>query len=717
MAIPHPDTSGRVNLCYHQVVETPQGARSSPSLLQILLAALRELGPQQLGYYVLYQIGLRSGYYRWLKPRLYPIRAKKINLIPARFMPPPDQALLKDVMGKEAQEQLISEAEEVVSGWVRLFGGEPVQLRLNPPEPLRHWTEHERGRDAANIADVKLIWEPARMGWAVLLGRAYALTGDERYPAAFWVYLEEFLRANPAYYGWNWVSAQEAALRLIAMAFSWQVFADSIHSTVERASLLWRTIAEHASRIPPTLSYARAQDNNHLLSEAAGLYTAAMVLPEHPSARHWRRTGWRLFEQGLKDQIAEDGTYIQHSTNYHRLMLQLALWVGKLATLKSEHFSVGITERLAQATRWLVKLLDRQSGCLPNLGPNDGAYLLPLASQSNADFRPVLQTAGDVFLRERLLENGPWDEMSLWLGETPTSPSTADRMQDREPPSLLDGLPPKPDTRLSQTPHTIQSHSGESWTYLRAAHFDGRPGHADQLHVDMWWGGLNLALDPGTYMYNAPPPWENALSGSDVHNTVTVDGLDQMQRVGKFLFLQRAQAKVITNQSGAENSQSSIAAEHDGYKRVGVIHRRILRAGEGECWIVEDELLPLPTTPTNKMTHQACLNWLVPDWEWKIESDQNAYTLILDSTNGPVRLMLSSGNKPGGANSGVDLQIIRAGKSIFGSGSTKLSWGWCSPTYGVKLPALAIRFNQSGELPLQFRSEWRLGRKSNQPCR
>ena len=86
---------------------------------------------------------------------------------------------------------------------------------------------------------------------------------------------------------------------------------------------------EH-QRIPPTLVYARSQRNNHLLVEAAGLLTAGMILPDHPKAEQWRALGWKWFTRGLKDQIDGYGEYSQHSTNYHRLMLQVVLWVNML---------------------------------------------------------------------------------------------------------------------------------------------------------------------------------------------------------------------------------------------------------------------------------------------------------------------------------------------------------------------------------------------------
>ncbi|MBC8497248.1 MAG: hypothetical protein H8D37_06265, partial [Chloroflexi bacterium] len=200
--------------------------------------------------------------------------------------------------------QLLAEADEIVAGRVRLFGGDPVPLVLTPPGELSHWTELEQGSKGVGKqggrGDIKFIWEPARFGWAFTLGRAYYLSGDERYPKSFWRYFEIFQEANPVNMGPNWASAQEVALRLIAFVFAAQIFSNSPHSTTPCASQLANSIAHHAGRIPPTLIYARAQNNNHLLSEAAGLITASLALPNHPDSPRWSKLGWKWFTRGWK---------------------------------------------------------------------------------------------------------------------------------------------------------------------------------------------------------------------------------------------------------------------------------------------------------------------------------------------------------------------------------------------------------------------------------
>jgi hypothetical protein len=278
--------------------------------LVLTIKALRELGVSPLTLYAVYQLGLRSGHYRRAIKPPTPLNQESILQAGLHL---PDAEQLKQLLGQTGVDALQQEADEIACGQVRLFGGRPMPLDLAPSPPLHHWTAYEVG--GHDLGDLKFIWEPARFGWAFRLGMAYRLTGNEAYPQAFWNHLVNFLDANPPFYGPNWISAQEAALRLVAFTFAAQVFAPSPHSTPERLARLAEAVAQHATRIPPTLVYARAQNNNHLVSESLGLCVAAQVLPTHPSAHAWRWLGWRWLNRALVSQIAPDGTYSQHSTN------------------------------------------------------------------------------------------------------------------------------------------------------------------------------------------------------------------------------------------------------------------------------------------------------------------------------------------------------------------------------------------------------------------
>ena len=185
------------------------------------------------------------------------------------------------------------------------------------------------------------------------------------------------------------MNAQEVAIRLMALVWSAQVFASASFSTPARMRRLARSIALHAARIPPTLVYARSQNNNHLVTEATALYLAGAAL-DHAD---WRGLGWRWLNRALQTQISSNGEYIQHSTNYHRLMLQSALLADAVRRARRELWPVRTQHALARASHWLFALVDPVSGRAPNLGANDGALILPLSSSAFEDFRPAAQAS------------------------------------------------------------------------------------------------------------------------------------------------------------------------------------------------------------------------------------------------------------------------------------------------------------------------------------
>jgi hypothetical protein len=665
--------------------------------LSTALKAARQLGIPSLLYYARYQVGLHSGYYLWKSTysrqdnpgHLYPVLE-----LPAR------QALLA-TLGESAQ-ILINEAIEIVQGRARLYGSEPEPLQLAPPGKLAHWTVYEKGKRSSGVEDIKDLWEPARFGWAFILGRAYILTGDERYAQSFWEHTLAFLDSNPAYLGPNWISGQEAALRLFAFVFSGQVFSPSPHSTIERKSCLVDAIAAHASRIPLTMVYAKAQNNNHLLTEAAGLYTAGLSLPDHPAAQRWRDLGWRVFNQALQTQITPQGVYIQHSTNYHRLMLQTLLWVISLSNngVSSRSLPYRSRIRAAAATRWLMELLDKSSGRVPNLGPNDGAYILPFSTCPFDDFRPVLQAAASAFLGIQPFPTGPVDEMALWFrkGASP----------DEGQASI-----PTLDLHSKKDPYILRNNALGSWAYLRAAHFKSRPGHADQLHLDLWWRGENVAMDPGTFRYNARPPWDNPLARTEVHNTISVNNKDQMTRAGRFLWLDWAQARVLAYQLAEDGTLNSLTVQHDGYRRAGVHHRRKV-SKQDYGWQVYDELLSSGNLKSNKTLTHARLHWLLPNWPWEMSGEGDdghltrSYTIQVKSTYGwiQLRVRIQQENSSQSLPISSNIQLVRAGELLYGSGDISPIWGWFSPTYSQKIPALSFSIILNCYPPASLTSDW-----------
>jgi hypothetical protein len=271
----------------------------------------------------------------------------------------PKKHELLAVAGAKGLQELLEEADEIVAGKVRLFAGEAIPLRLTFDKPLRHWTEYETGNakipySGYAIEDIKFVWEPARFGWALKLGRAYLLSENEKYAESFWECFEEFTAGSPAYLGPHWMNGQEVAIRLMSLLWAAQLLEMAAASSAARKARLIQSLEEHARRIPPTLVYARSQNNNHLIIESAALYAAGLALGQAA----WRNLGWRWLNHALQHQISSYGEYIQHSTNYHRVMLQAALWVDAILRDRHGHWPAATSEALTRASHWLFSMID-----------------------------------------------------------------------------------------------------------------------------------------------------------------------------------------------------------------------------------------------------------------------------------------------------------------------------------------------------------------------
>ena len=675
----------------------------------VLTQALRELGPGALLRFGQYRLGLDSGWIRrqtpiydwsdrplsaWLKPGFkgdaQAFAEDWSSSSPGLFLPASDvlQRQLSDLHADQI-DLATSTAEAIAAGRFLLFGMRQVDLgfppdwhrfapldgdMFSPPAPTdKHWTEI----DLLELpADVKLLWELNRFGWVYPLARAYVLTGENRYVEVFWELLQSWRAANPPNLGLNWHSAQEVSIRMLALIFACHVMRVEFRRHPERLAVMVQTIAAHAERIPATLSYAIAQGNNHLLVEAAGLFSAGSLFPELRQSGRWRAIGLRWFIRAMRKQVFPDGGYIQQSVNYHRLALQTALWTARLASHLGKPLPQATMAQIERMTAWLDLVVDRKTGAVPHFGPNDGAEILPLSMQPFDDYRPTLQAAARLLHHRPLLEPGAWDEWGLWLGLLSEDDEThSGRFVASKPDPRDHGL------------HGL--HGRDARGYLRATHFTHRPGHADQLHLDLWFGPLNVAMDAGTYLYNAEPPWDNALAGAAHHNTALVDGSEAMTRAGRFLWLNWNQAAVIGRWRSESGELEVVCAERTADLSRELTHRRtVVRAGD-RCWGVIDDLLGVGE-------HQIELGWLLPDLPWQVE----AGTLKLSTPVGVVHLKVEA--------DGLKPCIIRAGERIFGEMPDKLqpTFGWFSPTYALKHPALHFMNALEGDLPLRIQSRW-----------
>jgi hypothetical protein len=609
-----------------------------------LVKLARQPGVKWLAQRILYAFHLRTGITRRRMPRCSWDQVPLCSFLsdsrladpdaylnhrrtsaPAFFFSPAHRdsmAHALDARGMKPETALIR-AENLARGTLSYFqhldiaAGFPPSWHRNPLTGAdlpadRHWSDLDDFRSG----DIKFVWEPNRFSFAFDLVRAYWHDQDERYAELFWRAVEDWRLHNQPQSGANWKCGQEIAFRAMAWCFGLHGFLDSRQSTARRVADLAQMIAVSAERIESNINYALSQRNNHGISEAVGLFTVGALFPELSPSLRWLKLGIELLERLGADLIYDDGSFAQHSFNYHRLMLHDFIWALRIGELCGRPFSNKLYGRVERAVSFLYHHLDPQSGRVPNYGANDGALVLPLNECAYLDYRPVVQAGAFLTRRQRLLHDGPWDEDLLWLFG----------------PEILSApiLPTLKSSLSAPAGGYFTLVGSDSWGMIRCHTYRDRPSQADMLHFDLWCKGQNVFRDGGTYSYNCPYPFDDYFASTRAHNTVEVDGRDQMGKASRFLWLDWTRARVLENRPLDGTNGQAWVGEHSGYqqRRMDVLHRRgILRIGD--TWIVVDDLL-------SASDHTYKLRWRLNSGAW-----QSSITgTWIDSNNGTtVRIM------------------------------------------------------------------------------
>lgn len=473
-------------------------------------------------------------------------------------------------------EAALARAERVAAGdhqayrwtWRRLPRA-PEEWRVYPStrrvvEANQPWWQVPH-LDAA-AGDIKDLWEPARFAWAYDLIRGYLLTGEDRFAAVFHEHLASWFESSPPFKGPHWLCGQETAIRAVALLYAEANLAGAPSSTPQAMRRIHEVLAASGERIRDAIGYAVSQRNNHAISEAVGLVALGVRLRRsHPEAASWLESGHRLLERLIREQFAEDGWYIQHSFTYLRLALDQCVIAERALRSVGKGLSSGAVARLKSAVELLLTVIEPHSGIVPNHGPNDGAFVHPITLANFRDFRPVITAACATWKFHLPADVAADVEVLAWLGQE----------------SVPEGPPLEGGVRTGSSGWAF-ARVGETAVFLRAGSYTSRPGHIDPLQLDVRFGGREVVVDPGSYAYNAPPPWRNGLAGASVHNAPIVDGREPGVRGPRFLWYLWPEARF-----------TKIHPIDNGFELVAEIRgevRRRVRVCPDEV-VVEDEVL------------------------------------------------------------------------------------------------------------------------------
>ena len=453
-------------------------------------------------------------------------------------------------------------------------------------------------RDPGRVGDIRYLWELNRHQHIVTLAQAYALRPEPRYFSAIRTHLESWFESCPHGRGANWSSALEAAIRLINWAVAWQLLGGAA-SPVFRAAAggrfrrLWfESVFRHAQFIRGHLSlYSSA--NNHLIGEAAGLFVAALTWPCWRDARAWLKEAREILERETQLQNAPDGVNREQAVSYQQFELDLLLLSLLAGKANGERLSAGFESRIETMLEYLASIMDA-GGHVPMIGDSDDGCVVKLDQGVDpCRYRSLLAAGALLFRRgDFKAKAGELDDKTRWLfGEG------ADGAY-REIETTRAKLPVR--TVFPEGGYYILGSAFETPSEIRLI-VDAGPlgyqaiaahGHADALAFTLSVGGAEFLVDPGTYAFHTRGPWRRYFRGTSAHNTVRVDGVDQSQPGGSFMWLKKASASCTLWRS--EDDCDVFEGSHDGYERLPdpVTHRRKISLDKRTRRVViEDKVL------------------------------------------------------------------------------------------------------------------------------
>lgn len=532
-------------------------------------------------------------------------------------------------------------------------------------------------RDESLVGNIKTLWEPSRHLQLVTLAQQYSVSGDEKYAQAVLDLISSWIDQCPHPIGIHWSSSLELAIRLCNWAVAWSLLGGLSSSVFKspRASLIrdrWlESIYLHCRFIKGHLSRFSSA-NNHLLGELMGIYIASTVWPHWNDVTRWGRAAFIDFADEALKQNSVDGVNREQALYYHHEVADMMVLVLRAARLSGTELPQEYAERLERMLDFILAVLD-SSGNAPMWGDADDALMLRLHHEENwCPYKSLLAIGAVLFDRADFkAASRQFDSKAQWL-LGPEGQSIYDSIDIEElcSQSITRSFPEGGYSILgsrfgSSEEIKLIADSGPLGYLSIAAH-----GHADALSFTLNVAGKELLVDPGTYSYHTERAWRDYFRGTSAHNTVQIDGVDQSEIGGTFMWMRKAQT---TLQHSAFGDERDIwIASHDGYEFLAdpVTHERQIETQHADRRILVSDRLGC------RARHRAVVSWHFAENVVIRQVGPNRFEARSDN----VRMLLTATS-------------TAALTSFVSRGDTSPDMGgWISRRLGHKDPAFTLRF-------------------------
>lgn len=465
-----------------------------------------------------------------------------------------------------------------------------------------------------------------RHQWFIPQGKAYRMTGDEKYFESWKEVYSDWVKQNPQpapdqIGQGSWWQLQVSA-RIVDQTKLLEYFKSAQGFTPEYITLFLKSFAEQADFLAKYLH----SDGNILLSQGNALVSAGILFPEFKNAEQWMNKGFDILNAEQKKQFLPDGWHFELSQHYHVGCVDYYYEAMRLANYnqKTDKLSADFVSSLRKATEVVMNFT------FPNYFKRGSDNIVPMFNDSFSRTRSIrkknFKSYCDMF---------PDNEELRYMytganGATPqgTCPDTEMRIYpDAGYYVMRNGWTP------ASTVMMLSNNVSDNLS--RWSH-----NQPDNGTFELYINGRNFFPDSGVFRYsttngdNSDRDW---FRGTDKHNTLTQKDMRYPEKDLK-KNINKCDGKTL--KSEAKEGTELVVFENQGYEDLK--HRRAVFFVNKEFFVLVDEAIGTTVNPLY-LSFNLCPEEKAGDVVIDMEGELGCHTAFKDNNNILVRTFTEEG--------------------------------------------------------------------------
>ena len=404
------------------------------------------------------------------------------------------------------------------------------------------------------------------------LGRAYYLTGNEKYAKAFVAQATHWIDNNPLEdrlkkLSWRRI---EAGIRCENWIKAFEYIKNSKSITPAFLEKFMTSLYQHGEYLNSSYS-AFSQTSNWGVLEFQGLFTLSNYFSEFKAAPQWKKDATANLETCINLQVLDDGSQWEQSPMYHNEVFHCYMNVNLIAHRKNINLPDAIVQKTKDMAYANVKW-QKPNFHQPLLGDSDDTDLRGLLTLSTYLFL-------DPVLKSRSFSTLDFETYFI-LGENAIQKYEAIASKKPDFTSIY---------QKSSGDFFMRSSWQEDATYtsfhlkkLGCGH-----GHDNLLHFTIFANNQDYLIDSGRFSY-VDNDWRKFFKSNISHNTLGVDNLPNS--IYKDSWLNETEARSQGDFTTTTTLYDYAEVENTAYKRLvdPVAMKRRMLYLKPNIWIIFD---------------------------------------------------------------------------------------------------------------------------------